>query len=112
MVIAVVALGSLGWKRALWLGAPVLWPFAQQGYKLMAVPLLTPVIALCWALPFPGSTLTGVVLQAVLERVDAWRPLPPWLRTGIEPLTDIGAAYSPKRREPSRSAPEIVAVTA
>jgi hypothetical protein len=112
MAIAVVALASLGWKRALWLGAPLVWPFAQQGYKLMAVPLLTPVMALCWALPFPGSTLTGVVLQAILERVDAWRPLPPWLRTGIEPLTDLGAAYWPKRREPTSRAAEAVAVAA
>lgn len=103
MAIAFVALASLGWRRAIWLGAPVLWPFAQQGYKLMALPLLTPVIAVCWAIPLPGAALTGIVAQAVLERIDQRRPLPAWLKVGIQPLTSIGAAMWPKPPVGSRA---------
>jgi hypothetical protein len=108
MVIAVVALASLGWRRALWLGAPVLWPFAQQGYKLMAVPLMTPVLAMFWALPFPGCALAGIVAQAILERVDARRPLPAWLKVGIEPLTSIGASVWPAKLSTAPVAPALV----
>lgn len=103
MLIAVVALASLGWRRALWLGTPLLWPFAQQTYKLMALPVLTPVIAVFWAVPVPGFALIGVVLQAVLERVDDRRPLPTWLRAGIQPLTDMGADVWPRRRQARRT---------
>jgi hypothetical protein len=64
----------------------------------MAVPVLTPVVASFWAIPVPGMALTGIVLQAVLERVDHRRPLPAWLRVGIQPLTEIGASIWPERR--------------
>ncbi|HJP89228.1 MAG TPA: hypothetical protein VJ850_09365 [Candidatus Limnocylindrales bacterium] len=97
MVIAGVALLSLGWRRALWLGAPVFWPSAQQGYKLMSMPVLTPVIAVFWGIPVPGMALTGIVLQAVLERIDDRRPLPAWLHVGLQPLTEIGASIWPER---------------
>jgi hypothetical protein len=95
MVVAVIALASLGWRRALWLGAPVLWPYAQQGYKLMAVPVLTPVVAVFWAIPVPGSALLGIVALAVLERVRDRRRLPDWLSVGIQPLTSLGASVWP-----------------
>jgi hypothetical protein len=109
MVIAVVALASLGWRRALWLGAPLLWPAAQQGYKLMAVPLMTPVLAVFWALPFPGCALLGVVAQAILERVDDRRALPAWLKVGIQPLTPLGASVWPTRTPAGPVAQPLVA---
>ena len=93
--VAGVALLSLGWRRAFWIGAPVLWPFAQQSYKIMAVPLMTPVLATFWALPIPGATVLGIVAQALLERVAGRRSLPAWLCTGIEPLTGLGASIWP-----------------
>jgi hypothetical protein len=86
MAIATVALLSLGLRRALWLAVPVLWPFAQPIYKSMTLPVLTPVLALFWALPVPGATLLGVVAFAVLVRIDAVRALPALLRTGIQPI--------------------------
>ena len=101
MLVAAVALASLGWRRALWLGTPLLWPYAQQTYKLMALPVMTPVIAIFWAMPVPGFALMGIVAQAVLERVDGVRPLPGWLREGIQPLTSMGADAWPAKRETS-----------
>lgn len=83
MVIGVIALAALGLRRALWLAVPVLWPYAQPIYKLVSIPVLSPILAIAWALPFPGATLVGVVLFAVLVRVDDIRPLPSWLRPGI-----------------------------
>jgi hypothetical protein len=58
----------------------------------MTLPVLTPVVAAAWALPVPGATLAGVVIQAVLERIDHARRLPPLLRAGISPVTPIGSA--------------------
>jgi hypothetical protein len=87
MVIAGLALASLGLRRALWLVAPVMWPAAQPIYKTMTLPVLTPILAIAWALPIPGLTLTGLVAQAVLERIDHRRPLWRWLKYGIEPVS-------------------------
>ena len=86
MAVGVAALLSLGLRRALWLGVPVLWPYAQPIYKVMTLPVLTPILALFWALPVPGATLLGIVAFAVLVRIDGVRALPPLLRTGIQPI--------------------------
>ena len=90
MGVGLIALGALGFRRALWLAVPLLWPYAQPIYKTMTLPVLTPLIAIFWALPVPGMTLVGVVALAVLVTVDRFRPLPGWLKLGIEP-----AAASP-----------------
>jgi hypothetical protein len=96
MVVAAISLVALGPRYALWLAVPVLWPHAQGIYKTMTVPVLTPVVALFWALPFPGSTLVGVVAFAVLVRLDGVRRLPPLLRAAIEPAAvwkESGASH-------------------
>jgi len=98
MVIAGLALASLGARRALWLAVPVLWPYAQPIYKTMTLPVLTPMIAMAWALPVPGATLVGIVAQAILELVDRRRRLPAWLKAGIEPVAiHAGAAGAAAR---------------
>lgn len=83
MVIAVLALATLGLRRGLWLAVPVLWPFTQPMYKVMTVPMLSPVVALFWAFPFAGFTLLGLVAEAVLHLIDRRWPLPAWLKAGI-----------------------------
>ena len=83
LAIGVVALLSLGLRRALWLAVPVLWPFAQPNYKVMTIPALAPVLAIAWAIPIPGLTLAGVVVLAVLVTINRLRPLPEWLQRGI-----------------------------
>lgn len=85
MAIAVVALASLGPRRALWLATPLLWPHAQPNYKVIGVPVLPPLVAVLWAFAIPGFTLGAVVAYAVLDRIDRRRPLPAWLRAGIQP---------------------------
>jgi hypothetical protein len=86
MVAAVIALGVLGLRRGLWLAVPVLWPAAQPIYKTMTIPALSPIVAIAWALPFPGATLGGVMVYALLSLVDRRRALPSWLREGIQPV--------------------------
>lgn len=83
MVVAVVALARLGLRRALWLATPVLWPNAQPLYKVPSVPALSPVIAVTWAIPIPGLTLAGVVLEALALEIGRHRPLPRFLQLGI-----------------------------
>jgi len=105
IVIGVVALLSLGLRRALWLSVPVLWPFAQPNYKVMTVPALTPMVALAWAIPIPGFTEAGVVVLAALVMVGRFRALPAWLERGIaewpgaptalERRVSVGLPFSP-----------------
>jgi hypothetical protein len=104
MAIAVAALALLGVRRALWLAVPLLWPYAQPMYKTMTLPVLSPVIAIAWALPFHGATLAGIVALAALVTIDRFRPLPAWLRIGIDPVAPpaqsdrpLGSIFRPTR---------------
>jgi hypothetical protein len=103
MVIALLALVSLGWRRGLWLSVPVLWPYAQPIYKTMTVPALSPLVAIFWALPLPGATLGGLVVEAVLLQLGRFVELPSWVRAGIglesTRLTNLEAV--PVRRAPA-----------
>jgi hypothetical protein len=89
MAIAVVALALLGIRRALWLATPLLWPGAQPIYKAVSVPAMSPLLAVFWALPVPivaatSASLVGVVVEAAVRRYAAARPIPGWLRTGLD----------------------------
>jgi hypothetical protein len=75
MLIAGVALLSMGVRRALWLATPVLWPSPQIYYAAMTLPVITPLIALCWSLDFPGAMVLGVVLAAISHRLKPGDPL-------------------------------------
>src|SRR6185295_11967667 len=87
MAVGALSLLSLGWRRGLWLAVPVMWPYAQPNYKVMTVPALPPLLALIWAIPIPGHTLTGVVVLATLVAARRWRALPAWVEAGIrEPV--------------------------
>jgi hypothetical protein len=86
MLVAAGALLVLGPRRALWLAVPVLWPDAQPIYKVMTMPVLSPVVALLWAIPIPGLTLAAVVVEAILVVIDRRRGLPPWLKFAIQPV--------------------------
>ena len=101
--VGVIALLSLGLRRALWLAVPVLWPFAQPNYKVMTMPAFTPVLAFMWAIPIPGFTVAGIVVLAGLVMVDRVRPLPPWLQRGI--ADPLAPANAPTGRLGSTSTP-------
>jgi hypothetical protein len=96
MVVAAGALLAVGPRYALWLAVPVLWPHAQPIYKTMTIPVLAPVVAVFWALPFAGASLVGLLVFAGLVLVSRVRPLPGWLRYGIEPAATI-ASPTPAR---------------
>jgi hypothetical protein len=95
MVLAVGALLVLGPRRALWLAVPVLWPDAQPIYKVMTMPVLSPIVALLWAIPVPGLTLAAVVVEAILVIIDRRSGLPGWLKLGITPAARPGAVATP-----------------
>ncbi len=69
MGLGLASLAALGVRRGMWLAVPVLWPYAQPIYKVMTVPVLSPVLAVIWALPVPGATLAGVIVEAVLVQL-------------------------------------------
>jgi hypothetical protein len=83
MAIGALALAALGYRRALWLAVPLLWPYAQPIYKAMTLPALCPIVAVAWALPVPGATFFGIVALAALVTLDRFRLLPGWLKVGI-----------------------------
>jgi len=94
MALAVIALGSLGLRRGLWLAVPVLWPYAQLNYRTMTVPMLSPIVAIAWSVPLPGATLAGVLIDAGLRLLARLRPLPPWLNAGLA-VPDIPSGRGP-----------------
>jgi hypothetical protein len=108
MAAAIVALAALGIRRALWLAVPLLWPYAQPIYKTMTLPVLSPVLAIAWALPVNGATLAGVIALAALVTLDRIRPLPAWLKAGIEPAASPRA--HPTEPAPSPRMPQPMAV--
>jgi hypothetical protein len=79
MVVAAVALLALGIRRAGWLAVPVLWPSTQFHYAAIAVPGLSPFLAIAWCYPSPVVWVAAVVAAAAhrwfVERPSAHRLL-------------------------------------
>ena len=73
MAVAVVALLSLGTRRAGWLAVPLLWPTTQLHYAAISVPGLTPYLALLWCIPVPEVWLASTCAFAVHEFMTARR---------------------------------------
>jgi hypothetical protein len=73
MIVAIVALLSMGVRRAGWLAVPVLWPWTQPHYLAMSTPAVTPLLALVGTLPLipPPLMLGTIVVVAVGAR---WFP--------------------------------------
>jgi hypothetical protein len=67
MAIAVVALLALGLRRAGWLAVPLLWPSTQIHYMSLAIPGLTPYLALAWCIPVPEVRLASTCAFALVE---------------------------------------------
>jgi len=78
MVVAGVALLSMGIRRAAWLAVPVLWPWTQPHYLAMSTPALTPLLAIVWGLPVvpPIVMLGSIVVAAVGYRFLPAKPEP------------------------------------
>jgi hypothetical protein len=64
--VTLAALVVLGRERAAWLAVPVLWPATQLHYSVLAMPALTPLMAVFFALPLPGATSLGVIAGALI----------------------------------------------
>ena len=95
MVVALIALVSIGMRRALWLAGPVLWPSAQPIYKTVTTPALSPAMAILWSIPVPGFTLGAVIVEAIALRVADRRPLPSWLGHGFGVAAPNGPLSQP-----------------
>lgn len=71
MAVAVIALLSIGFRRAGWLAVPLLWPYTQFHYAAISVPGLSPYLALAWCFPTPEVWLGSTCLFALHQRVFA-----------------------------------------
>lgn len=94
MVVGVLALLALG-RRGIWFATPVLWPYPQSYYGLMCLPVLSPLIAFCWALPIPQALLIGAGAEALVllyQRADGPVPI-----LGRRAVVDGGDGVSPGR---------------
>jgi hypothetical protein len=69
-----IGLILLGLPRAAWLAVPVLWPATQLHYTVLALPALTPALAVFAAPHHPGWLAFGVILYALWERRKPWLP--------------------------------------
>lgn len=89
MIVASVALLSLGVRRAGWLAVPVLWPWTQIHYMVIAIPAMSPLIALVWCLPGvpPVAVLGSVVVAAIAHRL-----IPQRTDGGLAPASMPGTA--------------------
>lgn len=65
---AAMALVLIGRRQAAWLVVPVLWPATQLHYSVLALPALTPFLAVFAAVHEPGVLGFGVILYALWMR--------------------------------------------
>lgn len=75
--VAIVCLVLLGRTRAAWLVVPVLWPFTQPYYAVIALPVLgaSPLIALSLAIPVPGLVVVGMIGQLLVGSSASSEPI-------------------------------------
>jgi hypothetical protein len=106
MAVVLACVILVGVRRFLWLATPVLWPAAQPIYKVPSMPMLAPLLALCWAIPVPGMTLVGLVVFGAGVFVARRRRLPPWLERGLgspllEAAAPVGLAFATASSSPA-----------
>jgi hypothetical protein len=69
LVLGAMSLLSFGPRLALWLATPVLWPGAITHYAAMTLPVVPLVVAVLWALPYPGALVIGIIVGAFVEQL-------------------------------------------
>ena len=67
MFVAVVSLAVPRHPTSWLAGVPLLWPSTQLHYAAIAVPGLTPYLALLWCIPIPEVWLAATCVFAVYE---------------------------------------------
>jgi hypothetical protein len=68
VVVAVaLALVVLGRRRSAWLAVPALWPYTQMHYSVLALPAITPVLAIAMSFRSPWTIAAAVIFEAVLR---------------------------------------------
>jgi hypothetical protein len=77
MGLTAIALASLGWRRALFLAVPGLWPGAQPHYAIFSIgeAARSKWLAFVLGLPFPSSAALGIIVYAVARKV--WQRVAP-----------------------------------
>lgn len=71
-MIAILVIARLDWRRAGWLAPIALWPASQFHWSTLAMPVMSPVLALGLAFPIRGLPVVVIAFHAWLL---AWRRL-------------------------------------
>lgn len=84
-MVAIVVIAALDWRQVAWLSVPALWPSGQFHYAVMAMPVMTVLLAFLLAMPIYGLPALAVIIHAWLL---AWRRLRPDLGDEAIPRAD------------------------
>jgi hypothetical protein len=71
-VIALVLIVRVDRRGAGWLMVPALWPASQFHWSTLAMPVMTPALALLLAIPEKGMPAVAVMVYAIIRRRDLW----------------------------------------
>lgn len=93
MIAALVALASLGHRRAFGMVVPVLWPGAQLHYSVFSIGTGSAFLGLGVALTFPYLAAPGVIVYAIA--VHGWRLVRAILERRSAGLDPAAAADNP-----------------
>lgn len=85
---AAIGILLLGRNRAAWLAVPTLWPATQLHYTVLALPVLSPVLAAFATYTHPGFLGLGVMLCALWSRRDAVANMSPRRARSVHRVAD------------------------
>ena len=71
-VVALVLLALRDRRAAGWLAVPAIWPSSQFHYSTMALPVMSPLLAVLLAYPYLQSPPVAIVLDIVRRLVKPW----------------------------------------
>lgn len=71
-VAAVLLLAIRDRRAAGWLAVPAVWPSSQFHYSTMALPVMSPFLAVFLALPQPQAAPVVIILEVVRRLVTPW----------------------------------------
>ncbi len=71
-VAALLVLAIRDRRAAGWLAVPAVWPASQFHYSTMALPVMTPFLAVFLAVPIPQAAPVVIILEVVRRLVTPW----------------------------------------
>lgn len=87
LVVALLLLAIRDRRAAGWLAVPALWPASQFHYQTMAMPTMTPLLAVLLAYPTFALPAPAILADVVVRLVAPW--LVPWVLLRRRPVPHL-----------------------